>query len=235
MASGDLLLELCDPTQYSKLFNLVALGKVPASISTPHRSLNTVRGVRSDEDLLELTEAELFEGWKEEYVINVQRIKIRREKKEILTKHLILTFAMNNQPEFIQTGYIQICVRPYVPSTRRCYKCQRFGHGSQSCRGRLTCAKCAANDHAADSCQDELHCANCNGGHPAYSGSWPKWKLEKEIIFLKKKTTYRSKKHVSVALFLKADLMPMRRLRGLHRYSQRRLLITRPVNRQSRH
>lgn len=184
MASGDLLLELCDQAQYGKLSKLTAIGKNPVSV-TPHRSLNTVRGVISDADLLELSEGELLEGWKEEHVISVQRITIRRENKEIPTKHLVLTFAMTDLPESIQTGYIKIRVRPYIPNPRRCFQCQRFGHGSQSCRGQLTCAKCAENGHSADDCQGEPRCANCDGEHPAYSRSCPKWKLEKEIISLK--------------------------------------------------
>lgn len=186
MASGDLMLELCDLAHYNKLPKLVTIGTNPVSV-TPHRSINTVRGVISDQDLLEITEEELLEGWKEENVINVQRIKLRRDDKEIATKHIILTFSMSNLPGFIETGYIKIRVRPYIPNPRRCFKCQRFGHTSQICRSQLTCAKCGVKDHSADDCQGELHCANCDGGHPAYSRSCPKWKQEKDIIALKVK------------------------------------------------
>lgn len=184
LASGDLLLEVCDKVQHSKLPNLVTFGDTPITI-TPHRSMNTARGVVSEQDLLELSETELLEGWKEQSVIKVERIKIRRDDKEIPTKHLILTFDGTYLPEFIETGYVKLRVRPYVPNPRRCFKCQRFGHGSQSCRGRLTCAKCGLNDHAADNCASDPHCINCEGGHPAYSRSCPTWKKEKQIITLK--------------------------------------------------
>lgn len=186
LASGDLLLEVHDKTQYERLTNLVAFGDIRVSV-TPHRSLNTTRGVVSEQDLLDLSEAELLEGWKEEHVINVQRIKIRRDDKEIPTKHLILTFHTSTLPEYVQTGYVKIRVRPYIPNPRRCFKCQRFGHGSQSCRGRSTCAKCASHDHAADDCKDTPHCANCDGEHAAYSRTCPSWKKEKQIITLKVK------------------------------------------------
>ncbi|CAN8025303.1 unnamed protein product, partial [Ixodes persulcatus] len=53
------------------------------------------------------------------------------------------------------------CTWPYVPNPRRCFKCQRFGHGSQNCRGKATCAKWGKNDHSADSCSNEAHCVNC--------------------------------------------------------------------------
>lgn len=47
MASGDLMLQLCDLAQYSKLPKLVAVGTNLISV-TLHHSLNTVRGNISD-------------------------------------------------------------------------------------------------------------------------------------------------------------------------------------------
>ncbi|XP_070382667.1 uncharacterized protein [Dermacentor albipictus] len=184
MASGDLLLEVSDKKQYENLSGLVEINSTPVSIN-PHRSLNSTRGVVSEQDLLDLSETELLEGWKEQHVTNVQRIKIRRDDKEIPTKHLILTFCTSTLPEYIETGYMKIKLRPYIPNPRRCFKCQRFVHGSQSCRGRTTCAKCASNEHPADNCTKAHRCANCEGDHPAYSRSCPSWKKEKEIITLK--------------------------------------------------
>lgn len=184
MASGDLLLEVCSKIQHDKLNTIQTFGDVPVTI-TKHKSMNTVRGVVSDDDLIELSETELLEGWGEHNVINVQRIKIRRDDKEIPTKHLILTFGSSTLPEHIETGYIRMRVRPYIPNPRRCFKCQRYGHGSQGCRGRLTCAKCSSHDHPADECSNSPHCINCDGGHPSYSRVCPAWKREKDIISLK--------------------------------------------------
>ena len=184
MPSGDLLLELRDKEQHNRLGKLVTFGDVPVTVS-PHRSMNTVRGVVSEADLIDLSETELLEGWKEQNVTNVQRIVMRRDNKEIPTKHLILTFELSELPQTIETGYTKIAVRPYIPNPRRCYQCQRFGHGSQSCRGRLTCAKCGVQGHASDNCEATPHCVNCDGEHPAYSRSCPSWKREKEMITLK--------------------------------------------------
>ncbi|XP_049523873.1 uncharacterized protein LOC125945682 [Dermacentor silvarum] len=185
LASGDLLLELRDKMQYEKLPKLVSFGAIPVSV-TPHRSMNTIRGVISDDDLMELTETELLEGWSDQNVINVKRIKMRRDGKEIQTKHLILTFGSSVLPEIIETGYVKIRVRPYIPNPLRCFKCQRFGHSSQNCRGRITCAKCA-DEHPSESCENAPHCVNCDGEHAAYSRSCPSWKKEKEIVTIKVK------------------------------------------------
>lgn len=184
MASGDLLLEVIDKHQFGKLNGLVSFGDIPVTV-TPHRSMNSVLGVVSDMDLLDLTEAELLEGWQNQNVTHVQRIVIRRDNKEIPTKHLVLTFASSDLPETIETGYTKISVRPFIPNPRRCFQCQRFGHGSQSCRGRPTCAKCGSQEHASDACEEVPHCINCSGAHPAYSRSCPQWRKEKDIISLK--------------------------------------------------
>ena len=141
----------------------------------------------SETDLLELSEDELLAGWKDQNVTNVKRITIRRDNKEIPTKHLILTFASSVLPQTIETGYIKLAVRPYIPNPRRCFKCQRFGHGSQNCRGQQTCARCAIQGHPSDNCTNTPHCANCDGDHAAYSRSCPNWKKEKDIITLKVK------------------------------------------------
>ncbi|XP_075746347.1 uncharacterized protein LOC119171694 isoform X1 [Rhipicephalus microplus] len=186
MASGDLLLEIHEQNQFDKLNTLTTFGDTPISI-TPHRSMNSSRGVVSDVDLLELTEAELLEGWKSQNVTNVQRIKIRRDQKEIPTKHLVLTFASSDLPETIQTGYTKTSVRPYIPNPRRCFQCQKYGHGSKTCRGRQTCAQCGVLGHVSENCKQPPHCVNCEGNHAAYSRSCTYWKKEKEIITLKVK------------------------------------------------
>lgn len=61
MTSGDLLIEVRDTILYEKLSNLKTFGDIPITV-TAHRSMNTVRGVVSEDDLLELTDAELLEG-----------------------------------------------------------------------------------------------------------------------------------------------------------------------------
>nr|XP_054921733.1 uncharacterized protein LOC129382210 [Dermacentor andersoni]XP_054921734.1 uncharacterized protein LOC129382210 [Dermacentor andersoni]XP_054921735.1 uncharacterized protein LOC129382210 [Dermacentor andersoni]XP_054921736.1 uncharacterized protein LOC129382210 [Dermacentor andersoni] len=186
MASGDLFLELHDQNQYEKLPKLVSFGETQV-IVTPHRTMNTTRGVVSDDYLLELTEAELLEGFSEQNVINVKRIKMRRDGKEIHTKHLIITFGSSILPESMKAGYIKLRVWPYVPNPLRCFKCQCFGHSSQSCRGRQTCAKCSPHEHASEACENSLLCVNCHGEHAAYSRSCPSWKKEKEIVTIKVK------------------------------------------------
>lgn len=166
--SGDLLAEVVRKSQSSTLLKMTSLGDLPVTVSK-HRMLNTVRGVISEDDLLSTSEDEILEGLRASKVVSVQRITFKREGTEVKTKHLILTFERHTLPVLVKAGYLNCRVRPYVPNPQRCFRCQRFGHGSRSCRGKETCAKCGSHDHVADICENEVCCANCKGPHPAYS------------------------------------------------------------------
>lgn len=80
MASGDLLVQLKDRSQDHKLGNLEAFGDKFITVNA-HQTINTVRGVVSDDDLMDLTNEELLASGKDENVVQVQCIKIRCENK----------------------------------------------------------------------------------------------------------------------------------------------------------
>ncbi|GBM34249.1 hypothetical protein AVEN_60589-1 [Araneus ventricosus] len=69
----------------------------------------------------------------------------------------------------------------------RCFKCQRYGHFQQSCRGtNPVCGKCAESGHEINVCtSDTFKCRNCSGPHAASSKSCPTWIFEKEVIAVK--------------------------------------------------
>lgn len=60
--------------------------------------------------------SQLFEGWKDENVINVRRIKVKRDGSEKATKYVVLTFCSNDLPGTIETRYSNIRVRSYIPN-----------------------------------------------------------------------------------------------------------------------
>ncbi|CAN8028558.1 unnamed protein product [Ixodes persulcatus] len=185
MTSGDLLVEIKTSEQSTALLSLNSVSDYKVTL-TPHRSLNTVKGVISEDDLLESTEDELVDGLsdRDQGVVAAKRISLRREGQEINTKHVILTFELSKVPESIKAGYFNCRVRPYVPNPRRCFHFQRVAHSAQSCRGKTTCAKCGLNDHPSDNCANPPHCVNCGEPYAAYSRSCKKLK---EVITLKVK------------------------------------------------
>lgn len=195
LVTGDIQVEVFNKQQSTALQLLNKIGETSVTVSS-HRTLNTVKGVISVEELLPCSDSEIEEGLKHLGVITARRIIMRREGKEMPTRHIVLSFKLHSLPSTIKAGYINCHVRPYVPNPRRCFKCQRFGHSSQSCRGKPVCPKCAGVDHSQESCSNEPKCVNCQGSHPVYSRSCLRWKEEKEILKIKteQNITYKAAK-----------------------------------------
>ncbi|GFS78274.1 uncharacterized protein TNCV_3172251 [Trichonephila clavipes] len=143
------------------------------------------RGVISESDLLITPDTEILDGFSDQGVIQVRRITIKKDNSVIPTKLLILTFNRPKLPTTIKAGYLNCKIRPYIPNPLRCFKCQRFGHSQNSCRGQLTCSRCAAVGHSSTDCTLEPKCINCSQIHTADSKLCPKWKTEKEIQTIK--------------------------------------------------
>ncbi|GFX68940.1 uncharacterized protein TNCV_682991 [Trichonephila clavipes] len=178
LRSGDLLIETNSAIQ-RKSFLLAKTFLNSPLIVTPHKFLNSCRGVISEPDLLTTSESEILDGFSDQGVIQVRRITIKKNTTVFPTKHLILTFNSPNLPTSIKAGYLNCKIRPYIPNPLRCFKCQKFGHSQTSCPGQLTCSRCASVVP-----QTGL-CINCSEPHPSDSKFCPKWKIEKQIQEIK--------------------------------------------------
>ncbi|GBN20956.1 hypothetical protein AVEN_177595-1 [Araneus ventricosus] len=127
LRSGDLLIETVSSLQTKSFLLAKTFLDLPVSV-TPHKTLNTCRGVISESELLGTSEGEILEGFSTQGVTHVRRIKIKRGNDTFDTKHLILTFRTTILPATIKAGYLNCKVRPYIPNPLRCFKCQ-------SCKG----------------------------------------------------------------------------------------------------
>ncbi|XP_055943541.1 uncharacterized protein LOC129974670 [Argiope bruennichi] len=185
LKSGDLLIEVSNSSQATTLSKPTTLGNLKVNVSV-HRSLNFSRGVISERGLKNHTEVELVQELSEQKVCAARCIYIKRDGQLIPTQHVVLTFSTTDLPKFIKAGYLRCTVKPYIPNPVRCFKCQKFGHSQQACRGSKICAKCSVSGHDSSECiSDDVKCINCHGDHPAYSRSCPQWILEKEILSTK--------------------------------------------------
>ncbi|XP_064469617.1 uncharacterized protein LOC135384338 [Ornithodoros turicata] len=193
LRSGDIQVQVDNRKQSSALHSLTHIGETAVTVNS-HRTLNIVRGVISESELLEWSDSELEEGLADEGVVSAKRIVMRRDGKEVPTKHAVLSFKLHSLPSTIKAGYLNCHVRAYIHNPRRCYKCQKFGHGSQVCRGQAVCARCAGKDHSSETCSNDIRCTNCEGSHPAYSRSCPFWQEEKQVLKIKieQNVTYRA-------------------------------------------
>ena len=97
----------------------------------------------------------------------------------------LLEFTSSSPPSSIKAGYCNLRVELYVPNPLRCYKCQKFGHGSRACRGLMACVNCSENDHESIDCNEEPKCTNCSGNHKASSKQCPSFIKESAILKIK--------------------------------------------------
>ena len=147
--------------------------------ATPHRGLNSSRGVIRSRDLVDLSEEEIRDELSTQGVTAIKRIIIKRDGETIPTNTLILTFDRSAPPENIKAGYLSVRVSPYIPNPLRCFKCQKYGHGQNNCRNSNMCYRCGEKDHDGTTCQNDLKCVTCEGSHMASSKDCPKWKKRK--------------------------------------------------------
>ncbi|XP_064464703.1 uncharacterized protein LOC135376022 [Ornithodoros turicata] len=184
MRSGDLLIKCTSETDCETILNThEMLGKgISASL---HKTLNTSRGVIAVSELIDVPVEEILLNLKDQDVIDVRKIKIRKNNEYITTRNIILTFDRPTLPQKLKVGYLSAEVRPYIPNPLRCFRCNRFGHAADSCRGSACCARCGKADHETKECKGPDCCVNCSSNHPSYSRSCAKWKYEKEVLHVK--------------------------------------------------
>ena len=111
---------------------------------------------------------------------------------------LILTCNTPSLPQSVKAGYLNIPVVPYIPNPLLCFKCHKFGHGQNTCRGKLTCARCGQCDLDDKTFHKDLECTNYKGKHFAYSRECPRWKFEKPVQQVKvvKHLSFTEARHV---------------------------------------
>ena len=154
-----------------------------------HEKLNNSKGVIRSRELTLATEDEIASALGKQGVTNIKRISIRKGEQRIQTNTYILTFKKPRTPNEVKIGYCLERVEQYVPAPLRCFKCQKYGHHREACRGRQTCTKCNEKDpdHVEEDCMKEITSANCRQDHPAHARPCAVYQKEKEIIEVKHK------------------------------------------------
>jgi len=185
LRDGNILVEVATAAQSRKITQLETLADCPITVS-PHRSLNTCKGVIRCRELIDCAKDEILEGLESQGVIDIFNITVKNESGgRRNTNTFIVTFRLTTIPKHIKVGLIRIPVSLYIPNPLRCFNCNKYGHGKSSCKGRAVCAKCGQGDHDSDNCTNEFKCVNCSGSHPAFSKDCPKWLLEKKVQQIK--------------------------------------------------
>ena len=135
--------------------------------------------------LLPLSNDEILDCLKDHRVIEVYRVIRYHQGHPRHTDTIILTFDWPDLPESIKCGYRNFPVKMYIPNPRRCFNCQKYGHGKNQCRATQVCGNCSEEGHSAESCDGDAFCLHCETGHSVSSRTCPQWKMEKDIIHRK--------------------------------------------------
>ena len=132
-------------------------------------------------------------------VVDIYRIQRRRDGILGDTSIYILTFDSCQLPGKVHIGWTACSVREYVPRLRRCFKCQRFGHGMKMCRTRDgICYNYSERTHDLP-CTRPQKCSNCDQPHSANYNKCFYFTLEQEILTteVKEKISYADAKKVN--------------------------------------
>ena len=181
LRSGDLLIEVDRETYSTKLLAIKEIAGIPVKVS-PHRTLNTSKGVIRTQEIKNTTNEELKTQLKRQGVSDARIITIKKNGDTIKLNTAVLTFNFPKPPADIKVGFELCPIQLYIPHPLRCFKCQQFGHHQEGCKRERVCGRCGqSTEHPDSSCTYPIKCANCGGNHTAYSRDCPRWKTEKEI------------------------------------------------------
>ncbi|GFV53264.1 RNA-directed DNA polymerase from mobile element jockey [Trichonephila clavipes] len=125
LRSGDLLIETMSDLQTKSFLLAKTFFNSPVTVS-PHKTLNSCRGVIFEPDLLSTPDAEILEGFSDQGVIQVRRITIKRDSNIIPTKHIILTFNKPKLPTTVKAGYLHCNLLPSPSVYYPRYKVSRY-------------------------------------------------------------------------------------------------------------
>ena len=174
-----MLIEVNSKQQAGNALKMTTWVDVPIKV-TPHRSLNSSKGVIRSRDLRDCDEAEVLDALRPEGVTHIKHITSKRGGAVYPTNTFILTFNKPCPPN-VKAAYLSIPVETFVPNPLRYFNCQRFGHGKTNCNRTAICAKCGKEGHQDAECRESVHCCNCSGPHPVFSRAFPEWVRQRAI------------------------------------------------------
>ena len=185
LRSGDLLIQCAKEPHEKSLLKMKTFCGLKCSV-TPHKSLNTSKGIVRCPALIRQSNEHILEFMGEQGVTDVRRINVHRDGVLKPTNTFVFTFNTPELPTVVKIGFIQAKVDVYVPNPLRCYQCQVYGHHENKCSRQAICINCGMPEHCASGqCQRAAKCVNCSGDHPANFKECPQWEKEKKILKIK--------------------------------------------------
>ena len=137
-----------------------------------------------------MSEVEMKSELKEQGVVVVRIVTVKRDTEKVPTNTPFLTFSTPEMPKEITTGYLKVKVTLFVPNPTLIQPQQVWLHEPtlQSCCKMLVVR--GKNQHEGR-CEEPKLCADCNGFHASSALDCPVWKKKTEI------QRNRVEKHIS--------------------------------------
>lgn len=99
------------------------------------------------------------------------------------TNTIKIFFFGQRIPEYIYIWNARFSCEPFIPATKQCYKCFRFGHLSKQCRSTSDkCFMCGDTGHSKKDCTTTTPtCTNCGEQHESTNKNCPERKRQDNI------------------------------------------------------
>ena len=175
--SGAILIRTADKYQALQALEITEFCGQPVT-ATPATKLNSTCGCVYAPQLKDLAEAEILAELRSQGVVEVTRLRSKRQGPNPLLK---VAFLGLQCPEAIFAGYELLTVRPWENNPRLCRHCGNYGHLQKTCRAKVpNCLRCGYQGHSVDDCTSEdVYCGHCHGPHPAWDKGCPVWQQKK--------------------------------------------------------
>ena len=201
---GTLLIKVANRQQSERILNLKTLSSTPVKVE-PNDHMNRTKGVIRYDNLPGFTVEQITEALSDFNVTEVyQMTKRSGDTGGIPIPVYVITFNSLKIPDRVNIGWTSCQVKQYIQRPRRCYKCQRFGHGAANCRATVPlCVNCGSQAHGE--CHNPSHCVNCGGDHPAHATFCAAYRYEEEIIATqtKENLTFREAREAVAKRFIR--------------------------------
>ena len=210
-----------EPTIIDNLIASKKFGKWTATLRRPTTDTfkyGVISPVSVDMDTDLIREHIRINGQHQNIVKSVERMKKRCDTGWTDSNSIKISFSVDSLPNGISIFHSYYKIRPYVSEPLQCFKCQRFGHKADSCKGKQRCLLCGG-EHSNKQCnlernsEEDFTCANCKGAHKANSRKCPLFSNARKIeeVRAKENKTYIEAKTKVLSHVSQKDFPPLNR------------------------